>query len=52
MCYFYLQLHRTPLHIASEHGHSDIVSVLLHHRANIEAQDKVRNEHCQKWIED
>ncbi len=38
-----LQWQRTPLHWASAHGHTAVVvSVLLDHSANIEAQDEVR----------
>lgn len=42
-CSSYLQWQCTPLHLASEHGHEDVVSVLLQYLANTEAQDNVRN---------
>ena len=32
----------TPLMIASENGHVDIVNVLLQHRANVHLQNKVK----------
>ena len=36
-----LQNERTPLHLASERGHSEVITVLIDHGGNVEAQDKV-----------
>ena len=36
-----LQNKKTPLHWASERGYNDIVSLLLAHGGDVEAQDKV-----------
>ena len=36
-----LQNKRTPLHYASERGHSELITVLIAHGGNVEAQDKV-----------
>ena len=33
---------RTPLHVASQEGHLDIVNLLLQHSADIDAKDMVR----------
>ena len=32
---------RTPLHVASQEGHIDIVNLLLQHSADIDAKDMV-----------
>ena len=34
---------RSPLHIAAEKGHTDIVNVLIKHGANVNTLDKVSN---------
>ena len=36
------QSHCTPLHYAASNGHTETVSLLLTHRANIEAMDEVQ----------
>ena len=36
-----LQEKMTPLHLASERGHSEVITVLIAHGGNVEAQDKV-----------
>lgn len=33
------QDHRTPLHIACERGHAEVVELLLAHEADVEAKD-------------
>ena len=38
------QYNKTPLHHATESGHSNIVQMLLSNGANIEAVDKVINK--------
>ena len=38
-----LQYGRTPLHVAAENGHTDVVDILLKHGADVNTQDKVRN---------
>ena len=42
--YLFWQIQETPLHIACEKGRKDIVSVLLDHGANMEAQNKESNQ--------
>ena len=37
-----LQSDRTPLHLAAEEGHHDIVSILLDNNADLDVQDEVR----------
>lgn len=32
---------RTPLHVAAQEGHSDIVELLIQHAADIDAKDMV-----------
>ena len=39
--YYMLQDKQTPLHWASETGHSEVITVLIAHGGNVEAQDKV-----------
>ena len=39
--YYMLQDKKTPLHWASEGGHSEVITVLIAHGGNVEAQDKV-----------
>ena len=39
--YYMLQNKKTPLHLASESGHSEVVTVLIAHGGNVEAQDEV-----------
>ena len=46
-----LQNKKTPLHLASERGHSEIITVLIAHGGDIEAQDKV-NEYILNEIHD
>ena len=36
-----LQNKKTPLHWASERGHSELITVLIAYGGNVEAQDKV-----------
>ena len=36
-----LQNKKTPLHLASERGHSEVITVLIAHGGNVEAQDRV-----------
>jgi len=36
-----LQVDRTPLHVAAQEGHADIVTLLLQHAADIDAKDMV-----------
>ena len=36
-----LQNKKTPLHLASDRGHSEVISVLIAHGGNVEAQDMV-----------
>ena len=37
------QLKRSPLHVATEKGHMDMVAILLKHGANTNTKDEVRN---------
>ena len=39
--YFYGQSGKTPLHIACENAHKDIISLLLSYNANLKAMDLV-----------
>ena len=36
-----LQKEKTPLHWASERGHSEVITVLIAHGGKVEAQDEV-----------
>ena len=36
-----MQNDRTPLHEASQHGHSDVVNILIEHGGDIHAKTKV-----------
>ena len=36
-----LQYKQTPLHLACGRGHSEVITVLIAHGGNVEAQDKV-----------
>ena len=38
-----LQEDRSPLHLAAEKGHTDIVHILITHGANMTTKDRVRN---------
>ena len=38
-----LQLKRSPLHVAAEKGHTDIVDILIKHGANVDTMHEVRN---------
>ena len=49
--YYMLQDKKTPLHWACERGHSEVVTVLIAHGGDIEAQDKV-NEYNLNEIHD
>ena len=42
-CKYYdmLQNKQTPLHWASERGHSEVITVLIAHGGDVEAQDEV-----------
>ena len=40
-----LQDKKTPLHWASERGHSELITVLIAHGGNVEAQDKVNENY-------
>ena len=46
-----LQEEKTPLHLASESGHSEVITTLIAHGGNVEAQDEV-NEYNLKYIHD
>ena len=46
-----LQYGHTALIAAARHGHTEIVNILLHHRANIEAADTVRHLICEHHFE-
>ena len=37
-----MQHDRTPLHMASEYGRTDVVNLLISHGGDIHAKDKVR----------
>ena len=37
-----LQDGRSPLHVAAEEGHADVVNMLITHDANVDIKDKVR----------
>ena len=39
--YYMLQDKKTPLHWASQRGHSEVITVLIAHGGNVEAQDEV-----------
>ena len=39
--YYILQNKKTPLHWASERGHSELITILIAHGGNVEAQDEV-----------
>ena len=38
-----LQDKRSPLHVAIEKGHTDVVDILVKHGADVDSKDKVRN---------
>ena len=39
---------RTPLHVASQEGHLEIVNLLLQHSADIDAKDMVKSSYYTK----
>ena len=39
----FTQKSRSPLHIAVESGHTDIINMLITHGANVDKEDMVRN---------
>ena len=39
----------TPLHLASQEGHTDMVSLLLEHKANVDAKSHVSTTHGDHW---
>ena len=38
-----LQLKTSPLHVATEKGHTDVVDILVKHGAHVDTKDIVRN---------
>ena len=40
--FYSLQDGRSPLHVAAEEGHTDVVNMLITHSADIDIKDKVR----------
>ena len=38
-----LQNKRSPLNVAVEKGHTDVVDILVRHGANVNTKDQVRN---------
>ena len=38
-----LQDGRSPLHVAAEEGHTNVVDILVKHGANVDTRDKVSN---------
>lgn len=42
-CLNFTQDHKTPLHIACEKGHTEVVELLLAHEADVEAKDASGN---------
>ena len=38
-----LQYDTSPLHVAAEKGHTDILNILITHGANVDAKDEVKN---------
>ena len=38
-----LQYTRSPLRVAIENGHTDVVDILVKHGANVDARDRVSN---------
>ena len=38
-----LQDGRSPLHVAIEKGHTDVVDILVKHVADVDTMDRVRN---------
>ena len=38
-----LQLKRSPLLVAIEKGHTDVIDILVKHGANVDTKDHVRN---------
>ena len=41
--YYSLQYGRSPLHVAIEKGHIDVIDILGTHGANVDTMDWVRN---------
>ena len=41
--FYSLQDGRSPLHVASANGQTDIVNILITHGANVHTKDRVRN---------
>ena len=47
--HFHAQDSETALHKAASHGHNEICQCLIEHDANVNVQDKVRDNPCQGY---
>ena len=41
--FYSLQNGSSPLHVAVEKGHTDVIDILVKHGANVDTKDRVRN---------